>query len=130
MHLKFHKAQVQQHAASSSAVGLKQEEPEDDDGISALSYSQFGALDKSVGNVSAISGMFTKRSPYIIRFKNMENEDSLSMTPISNLNKSELTSKGAVVSKKFQNQEGASDGGAENLKSSTADLKSNNLKHQ
>lgn len=47
-----------------------------------------GALDKSVNNVSAISGMYTKRSPYLARFKNMDHEESLSMTPQS-LEKSE-----------------------------------------
>jgi hypothetical protein len=81
---------------------------EEDDDISAMSISQFGALDKSVGNVSAISGMYTKRSPYITRFKNMESEESLSLTPNS-LNKSDLQGK--------------------DLTSSTADLKKNNLKH-
>jgi hypothetical protein len=52
-----------------------------------MSISQFGGLvgqlDKSVSNVSAISGMYTKRSPYIARFKNMENEEDLNMTPMS-----------------------------------------------
>lgn len=82
-----------------------------------MSISQCGGLlDKSVGNVSAISGMYTKRSPYITRFKNMDDADSLSMTPLSALNKSELT-------KKTLKDE------SENLKSSTSDLKQNNIKH-
>ena len=93
-------------------------EEEDDDDISAMSISQFGALDKSVGNVSAISGMYTKRSPYVNRFKNMESEESLSLTPNS-LNKSEIAPKS--VEKESVH--------AENLTSSTADLKQNNLKH-
>jgi len=106
-----------QNKSNSSQEGVKfvaqnslndRGQEEEDDDISAMSISQFGALDKSVGNVSAISGMYTKRSPYITRFKNMESEESLSLTPNS-LNKSDLQGK--------------------DLTSSTADLKKNNLKH-
>lgn len=90
----------------------------EDDDISAMSISQcgniIGALDKSVGNVSAISGMYTKRSPYLQRFKNLENEDSLQMTPISKLEKSDITAPGvggSLVSKHFKaNPEGKNEG--------------------
>ena len=90
------------------------------DGISAMTISQYGgimgALDKSVGNVSALSGMYTKRSPYLNRFKNMENEESLSLTPNSHPSKTSIL-EGPEL-------------GSQDLKSSTSDFKQNNLKHQ
>ena len=71
-----------------------------------------------MGNVSAISGMYTKRSPYLTRFKNMDNEDSLSLTPSG---KSDIL---ALASKHPEQEELPNQ-----LLQSTNDLKQNNLKH-
>lgn len=91
-----------------------------------------GALDKSVNNVSAISGMYTKRSPYLARFKNLDHEESLSMTPHS-LGKSEnigeQKSRG-TTSVDNHNDQMRNTASATNLTSSQLDLQLNNQKHQ
>jgi hypothetical protein len=89
-----------------------------------------GAMDKSVGNVSAISGMYTKRSPYIKRFKNMEDEDSLSITPVSKLDKSDLAVSGGLTKNFELQKDRVSQKSAENLQSSTNEMQSSNLRHQ
>lgn len=94
-----------------------------------------GALDKSVNNVSAISGMYTKRSPYLARFKNLDHEESLSMTP-QGLGKSALAENfGEQKSRGSAFVDNHDDlmrntASAANLTSSQLDLQLNNQKHQ